>query len=68
MLRKCVVLIFVEETVEKCSLLQTIEKEGVVCNFEYQKASQIQKRLKAIFDAYGVKIENKLMGIQEKIT
>lgn len=61
MLRKCVVLIFVEETVEKCSLLQTIEKKGVVCNFEYQKASQIQKRLKAIFDAYGVKIENNMI-------
>ena len=31
------VLVFVEETAEKCELLSTIEKLGAVCNFEYQK-------------------------------
>ena len=53
-----VVLVFVEEAVEKCGLLTTIEKMGVVCNFEYQKPIQIQSRLKAIVNAYKVNVEN----------
>ena len=57
MIRQSVVLIFVEETIEKCKLLSTIEENGVVCNSEYQKANQIQARLKAIFNAYEVQIE-----------
>ena len=57
MINQSVVLIFVEETAEKCKLLSTIEENGVVCNFEYQKANQIQARLKAIFNAYEVQIE-----------
>ena len=36
-----IVLVFVEETVEKCELFTTIEKNGIVCNFEYQKPYQI---------------------------
>lgn len=56
-LKESVVLIFIEETVEKCDLAATIEKNGVVCNFEYQKANQIQSRLKAIVKAYGVDID-----------
>ena len=56
-LKQSVVLIFVEEAAEKCSLLTTIEENGIVCNFEYQKASQIQARLKAIFNVYEVQIE-----------
>lgn len=50
-------LIFIEETVEKCELLSTIEKLGIVCNFEYQKPYQIQNRLKAIINAYKVNVE-----------
>ena len=56
-LKQSVVLIFVEETAEKCKLLSTLEERGVVCNFEYQKVNQIQARLKAVFNAYGVQIE-----------
>lgn len=56
-LKESVVLIFIEETVEKCELANTIEKNGVVCNFEYQKANQLQSRLKAIVKAYGVEID-----------
>lgn len=52
-----VVLVFVEETVEKCELISTIEKLGVVCNFEYQKPYQIQNRLKSIVNAYKVNVE-----------
>lgn len=56
-LKQSVVLVFVEETLEKCKLLSTFEEKGVVCNFEYQKANQIQARLKAVFNAYEVQIE-----------
>ena len=51
------VLVFVEETAEKCELLTTIEKNGIVCNFEYQKPYQIQNRLKAIINAYKVNVD-----------
>ena len=56
-INETVVLVFVEENVEKCELLSTIEKVGVVCNFEYQKPYQIQNRLKAIINAYKVNVE-----------
>ena len=52
-----VILVFVEQKVEKCELLSTIEKIGVICNFEYQKTYQIQNRLKSIINAYKVNIE-----------
>ncbi len=51
-----IVLVFVEEAVEKNKLLDTIEKNGVVCNFEELKPAQIIKRLKAICNAYKVNV------------
>ncbi len=56
-INETVVLVFVEESVEKCELLSTIEKLGAVCNFQYQKPYQIQNRLKTIINAYKVNIE-----------
>lgn len=51
------ILVFIEETVDKTELLNTIEKNGgVVCNFELQKPFQIEQRLKAICNAYKVNI------------
>ena len=50
-------LVFVEESTEKCDLLSTIDKLGVVCNFEYQKPYQIQNRLKGIINAYKVNVD-----------
>ena len=52
-----VVLVFIEENAEKCELLETIDKLGVVCNFQTQKPFQLQQRLKSIVDAYKVKID-----------
>ena len=52
-----VIIVFIEESAEKCELLSTIDKYGVVCNFEYLKPIQIQNRLKAIINAYKVNIE-----------
>ena len=58
--KNSIVLIFIEDDVEKNELFQFIEKNGVVCNFEYQKANQIQARLKQITNAYKVKKQSYL--------
>lgn len=56
-IKDTVVLVFIEDEVDKCDLMQFIEKNGIVCNFEYQKPNQIQSRLKAITNAYKVNID-----------
>ena len=56
-IKEYTVVIFVEEEIEKKGLYQFIEKEGIVCQFEKQKPAQLVKRLKAIYQAYGVTIE-----------
>lgn len=56
-MKDTVVLVFVEESVEKCELVKTIEKYGIVCNFESLKPFQIQNKLKSIINAYKVNIE-----------
>lgn len=51
------VLVFVEEEADKKQKLYgTIEKLGTVCQFEFLKPIQIEKRIKAICDAYKVNI------------
>ena len=52
-----VILVFIEEEAEKCDLYEFIDKNGIVCNFEYQKPAQIQARIKAITNAYKVNID-----------
>lgn len=56
-IKESVVIVFVEEEAGKSNLLNTIDKLGVVCKFEYQKPAQIQKRLKAICNSYKVDID-----------
>ena len=52
LIQESVVLVIVEENVEnKSGLYKEIDKVGIVCNFEYQKPIQIEKRLKAICQA-----------------
>lgn len=54
-----VVLVFVEEEADtKQDLYTTIDQLGVVCKFDYQKPIQIEKRIKAISNAYKVQIED----------
>lgn len=55
--KSSVIIVFVEDEVDKCELLQFIEKNGSVCNFEHQKPNQIQSRLKAIIKNYNVNID-----------
>ena len=51
------ILVFIEEEIDKIELLNTVEKNnGIVCNFEFQKPFQIEKRLKAVCNAYKVNI------------
>ena len=56
-IKEYVVIIFVEEEVDKSDLLEFIDKNGVVCNFEYLKSNQIQARIKQITNAYKVNID-----------
>lgn len=56
------ILVFIEEAVDKCTILSTIEKYGAVCNFEYLKPFQISARLKAIANGYKVNIDNNTLN------
>ena len=55
------IIVFVEDEIEKNTLYKIIDKEGIVCNFEKQKPADIIKRLKAIFNAYKVNIDNEIL-------
>ena len=57
-IKETTVLIFIEDDIEKQSLYKTIDKNGVVCNFEALKPAQTMKRIKAICNAYKVNIED----------
>lgn len=52
------ILIFIEDTIEKLNITKTIEAlGGTICEFELQKPAIIEKRLTAICNAYKVKAE-----------
>ena len=57
MINESVILVFVENEVEKNSIYNTIEKIGIVCNFDEQKPFQIIKRLKSICNSYKVNVD-----------
>lgn len=52
------IVIFIEDDAEKNTLYKLIEKQGKVCNFEKQNPTQIVARLKAIFNAYKVNVDD----------
>ena len=58
LINQSIVLIFIEDDIQKQELVNTIEKYGIVCKFEYQKPIQLEKRIKSICDAYKVKISS----------
>lgn len=60
-IKDSIVLVFIEDEVEKNDLYNVIEKYGIVCNFTKLKPQEISARLKAICNAYKVNIENKTM-------
>lgn len=57
MITESCVLVFIEEEAEKNELFDIIDEKGIVCQFEMLKPIQLEKRLKAICDAYKVKVE-----------
>lgn len=58
-INESVVLVFVEEEVDvKSELYKTIEKNGSVCKYDFQKQNQIEQRIKTICSAYKVKIDS----------
>lgn len=66
-IQESVVLVFIEENIEKQKLYKVLEKRAIICEFEFQKPNQIIKRLKAIANAYKVNItENTLQYLIEQ--
>lgn len=58
LINESVVLVFVEEEADNKSALYTaIEKNGIVCKFDFQKANQIEQRIKTICNGYKVNID-----------
>ena len=57
-IRKSVVLIFVEEDADsKQELYKIIDKLGIICKFDFQKPIQIEKRITTICNGYNVSID-----------
>lgn len=66
-INESVILVFVEENVEKQKLYKVLEKNGEVCEFTYQKPNKIIRRLKVIANAYKVNVaENTLQYLIEQ--
>lgn len=58
-INESIVLVFIEETVDKTKLLSTLEQLNAdICHFEYQKLPNIVLRLKAICKAYNVNVDD----------
>ena len=58
LMQEAVVLVFVEQEVEKNELYKVLEQYGVICEFQELKPIQITARLKAICKAYQVQVED----------
>lgn len=61
-IRDSVILIFIENDVDKNDLYKAIDKNGIICNFERQKPIEIAKRLKIICNAYKVNIDSSTLN------
>ena len=58
-IKQSVVLVFIEEDIDtKYELVKVIDKLGIVCNFEFQKPIQLEKRIQAICAGYKVQIDS----------
>ena len=58
-INESVILVFVEEEADsRLKLFKTLEKQGVVCKFDFLKPIQVEKRIKAVCDAYNVKVDS----------
>lgn len=58
-IKQSVILVFVEEDADsRLKLFKTLDKQGTVCKFDFLRPLQIEKRVKAICNSYGVKIDD----------
>lgn len=57
-IKETVTIVFIEQEADKNEMYKTIEKLGIVCNFEELKPIQIIARIKAICKSYKVTIED----------
>lgn len=60
-IKNSVVLVFIEDEVDKNELYSQIEKNGAICNFEKLKPQEIMARIKAICNMYRVIIDNQTL-------
>lgn len=61
-IKESVVLVFVEQSVDKAKMLTAVESiNSVICNFERQKPNQLISRLKVICNAYKVKVDENIL-------
>lgn len=56
--KQTVILVIIEDDIQKCDLEKTIEKNGAVIKFELQKPLQLEKRIKDICNGYKVNIDS----------
>ena len=56
-IKETVVLVIIEEDIQKQELVTTIEKNGASVKFEFQKPIQLEKRIKSICNGYKVNID-----------
>lgn len=57
-IKQTVILVIIEDDIQKCDLTTTIEKNGVVVKFDLQKPMQLEKRIKDICNGYKVNIDS----------
>ena len=57
-IREYNIVIFIEQEIEKNDLYKLLDKQGKICSFEKQTPSQIISRLKVIYNAYKVHIDD----------
>ena len=57
-IKDSVILVFIEDDIQKHNLVSTIEKNGVCVKFDYQKPIQLEKRIKTICNGYKVNIDS----------
>ena len=67
-IKDSVVLVFIEQDINKVDLYKTIEKYGTVCNFERLNQMQIVKRLKAICNGYKVNADESVLKYLTEIS
>lgn len=58
LIQEAVSIVFVEQEAEKNDLYKTIEKYGIVCEFQELKPVQVASRIKSICKAYQVQIDD----------